>query len=52
MTEEDKTENDEEYDDTKFVKSRSSRFFRARVEAGTGELGLSMTRYESSSSCW
>ena len=47
FTEEDEEEADEEYDDIKIVKSRSSRFSRAKVEAGTEELGLFMARYES-----
>ena len=34
-------------DDTEIVKSRSSRFSRAKVEADMGELGPSMAGYES-----
>ena len=36
----------------KSVKSRMSRFSRAKVEAGTGKLGLSIGRDQSRSSSW
>ena len=40
-------DDDEEYDDTKFEKSRVSGFSRTELEAGRNELGLCMARYES-----
>ena len=42
---------DDEYDDTKIVKSRVSGFSRGKLEAGRNELGLCTARYESKSCC-
>ena len=46
-----KEDNDDEYDDTKIVKSRVSGFSRGKLEAGRNELGLCTARYESKSCC-
>ena len=48
LTEED---DDEKYDDTKFVKSLMSGFSRGKLEAGRNEPGLCTARYESKSCC-
>ena len=48
FTEED---NDNEYDDTKIVKTRVSEFSRGKLEAGRNGLGLCTARYESKSCC-
>ena len=42
---------DDEYDNTKIVKSRVSGFSRGKLEAGRNELGLCTARYESKSCC-
>ena len=49
FTEEDN--DDDEYDDTKLVKSRVSGFSPGKLEAGRNELGLCTARYESKSCC-
>ena len=45
------TEEDNDNDDTKIVKSRVSGFSRGKLEAGRNELGLCTARYESKSCC-
>ena len=40
-----------DYDDTKIVKSRVSRFSRAKLEAGRNGLGLCIARDKSISCC-
>ena len=42
---------DDEYDDTKILKSRRSGFSRGKLEAGRNELGLCTARYESKGCC-
>ena len=49
-TEED--DNDDEYDDTKIVKSRVSGFLRAKLEAGRNRLSLCIARDGPESCCW
>ena len=44
-------DDDDEYDDTKIVKSRVSGFSRAKLEAGRNGLGLCIARDESKSCC-
>ena len=46
-----KIDDDDEYDDTKIVKSRVSGFSRGKLEAGRNELGLCTAKYESKSCC-
>ena len=50
FTEEDDID-DDEYDDTKIVKSPVSGFSRGKLEVGRNELGLCTARYESKSCC-
>ena len=45
-----KEEEEEEYDDTKIVKSRRSGFSRIKLEVGMN--GLSLARDGSDSCCW